>query len=177
MELSEEQAFYLSISGEEAIRIFETEIHKKKLLDAAMDALREKNSIYGYCILDEKADFVIGCENESQTSVFARRIMEQYERKLHQNGFDLLRSWKQEIRVCEKEKLWQEIMSLHFLPVIHTYTIWPEHYWWSSYQEYLGRNWMRFQIPAMKKDTREIRREHKEWKKHHPEIFKRIHMW
>lgn len=170
-----EYVFLLTIEGTGQGRLFETEIHKKKLLDAAEECVG-RCSIYGYCILDIQAYFLIGCHEKQDAQELAGRIMKKYEDRLHMREFDQLRPWGESLVECKKEKVWEELMALHFLPVQYDYTIWPEHYWWSSYQELLGRNWMRFQIPRVEKYIKDVKKSHNEWKKEHPEIFKRVHM-
>lgn len=169
--MKKERMVRLTVNGREKKRIFETEIHKKKFLDAVQDVMDKAFSIYGYCVLDDMGCLLVQYKRKETIEEVVQDTMQCYQRKLLTFDPKAVIEWELQIEPCAPEALWEELLKLHHLPVKEDYTIWPEFYWWSSYQEYLGRKWMSYQIPQYLSREKEIRREHKEWKKQHPEIM------
>lgn len=170
--------YHVMISGLESARIFETEIHKKKFLDAVEELAGTHIRIYGYCVLDKKAELFCGTDGLLPESCICE-IMYRYDEKRRQQAFDLRGEtmWTCETEELPSEELWEALLRLHFLPVLESYPVRPEDYWWSSCAELMGRRWMRFQVPKLYMDRKAVRKAHMEWKKQHPELFRKLYRY
>lgn len=179
--------YLMKIRDKEGVRIFESEVQKKIFLDTmkALQANTEKMQIYGYCVLDDAAFLLMAGIQEEDIHQLNISCMKQYERRLYECGYPIRADadWEIDSRFVDLQEMWETLIRLHYLPVMQDYVIWPENYWWSSYQEYLTRNWMPFQTGRMlyyadkagRSAKRKVRRMHLQWKQKHPEIYLQNH--
>lgn len=165
---------YANLRGKTSQQLFESEIQKMKMLDAAVLCRNGTEvQVLAYCVLDNEFHLVLRAEKETQMDTFLDQLKGKYgeisgtgDRPGEKSVFR-----KTQIQEIEKEKaVVRCCVRVHMLPVGQGIVAAPEDYWWCSYRDYLGRNWLPLtntdplmeQIDAEpKKAVRQIRNLHR----------------
>ena len=134
------QIFYVTLYGRPTKHVFEDEIQKKWLLDAAvLSRQNAKVQILSYCVLDDAAHLLIRTKEEWGGISFLQTIRKVWEeiiakKKLFcRDTMKYIRDGRGAVRCSRK---------IHLLPVAGGITRQLEDYWWCSYPDYLGRDWI-----------------------------------
>lgn len=134
------RVFYVTLHGKPRKHIFENEIQKKWLLDAAIFSQEDAGAqILSYCVLDNEAHLLIRTDEEWGGISFLRGIRKVWEEILAKEKLFCRDTMKYIRNSRGAAKCSQKI---HLLPVTSGITCEPEDYWWCSYPDYLGREWI-----------------------------------
>lgn len=135
------------LRGKPEVRLFENEICKKKMLDVVAAVRRgSKLRVMAYCVLDNEIHLMVEGENYQQAKEGLTLMKKGYEQVLFAEGKQSagIRLWKSSpIREIPVEwKAIRQCIRLHMLPIKYHLVTRPEDYWWCSYNDYLGREWL-----------------------------------
>lgn len=164
------------LRGKSNLQLFEEEIQKMKILDAAANVRAEMQiQVLAYCVLDNELHLILQLGERQSAEAFLDAIARKYEatcfKQNHvplrvdylsdQNQFPDVNSSVHEqgvlynvdtaIRHFRKHvvKMMQDTaepleccLKLHMLPVRKGIVRNPEDYWWCSYLDYMGRQWL-----------------------------------
>ncbi len=134
------------LRGKSGKHIFEEEIQKKKMLDVVVQLQRTMDfQTLAYCVLDNELHLMLQGETMAGVQRCLTNIQEQYTYLWHEQSRKRKEKlWRNSI-VREIYVEWRAVrccIRLHTLPVNRQLVGKPEDYWWCSYQDYLGRQWI-----------------------------------
>lgn len=172
------QICYAILRGKSNQQLFETEIQKMKLLDAAAGIQQDMETqiqVVAYCVMDNEMHLLMQTAGEQSVENYLDHLARRYEEtcipedgnalridylpdtrkfpnvnsSVHEQGIlygtnrkishfrkhtmHMLKDMKAVLRYC---------LKLHMLPVKEQIVSSPEDYWWCSYPDYLGRQWL-----------------------------------
>lgn len=153
---------YAVLRGRSNQQLFEEEARKMKLLDVTADVRQSMGvQVLAYCVLDNEVHLVLEMGQMQDADSFLTKIISEYERRCLSNtgGFsgDTVREGLAYMapaaaKNCFRQSTVRELkdvqsaarycMKLHLMPVREGIVANPEDYWWCSYLDYLGRNWL-----------------------------------
>lgn len=135
------------LRGKPNVSLFENEAYKKKMLDVVAEVQKVSElRVMAYCVLDNEVHLMVKGENYRQAKEGLDRMKKGFEQVLFPEGKRTCRYslWKNSLirEIPVEWKAIQQCIRLHMLPVKHHLVSRPEDYWWCSYSDYLGREWM-----------------------------------
>lgn len=140
------QICHAILRGKSNLHLFEEEIQKMKILDAAEKSKREQQTqVLAYCVLDNEVHLLVRTRVTGETESFLEQIRNRYQTALPEDSGTKGKSiFKKDSfnEVKNIESAAQCARKLHLLPVKCKVTERPEDYWWSSYTDYMGRKWI-----------------------------------
>lgn len=132
---------YAILRGKINKRLFEDEIQKKKFLDVVVNVREEKDvPVLAYCVLDNEAYLILGEGKREKIRRFLDKIKEQYHGQQTAEGDPWGKSTVKEITMEQAVNIY--CIRLHTLALVRELVTRPEDYWWCSYRDYLGREWI-----------------------------------
>lgn len=157
MQLNEgAQISHVILRGKTSQQVFESEIQKKKILDAVISVQEHyRVRTLAYCVLDNEIHMMIKSRKADDLSHFFDDILLRYEKLCfpYTDSFGMIHR-KKNMKNCFRKAIVKEAQDegdyqtmkscakLHFLPIERGISQELNDYWWCSYQDYLGRRWL-----------------------------------
>lgn len=161
------------LRGKANQQVFESEIQKKKLLDAAVSAQREYPvRTLAYCVLDNEVHLILEAEGEKSPGEFLNGILRKYKELClpYTDSFgvihcdqELEKNFRKSVVYRLRDGGVRSAMKccerIHMLPVTSGVASHPGDYWWCSFRDYRGRRWLPLADPGyLLREEREEKR-------------------
>lgn len=136
--------YYSNLKCEDLIKVFADEIHKKKFLDIICQVQKKLDfGVYAYCILDNEIHLLLGTESIRTLSAVLKQLIGEfsaYPEGVYQGQENKIKEMHQNLKIKDFASAMEYCRRIHLIPVQHQVVRRPGDYWWSSYNEYIGKS-------------------------------------
>lgn len=135
--------YYSILRSNNPNRIFADEIDKQKFLDLIRLNRNEMDfEIHAYCIMDNEVHLLVGADNAKLLSKILKKIMNgfvSYYSGIYPQQKDCISESHHKLKKEDCEYILKLCSRIHSIPLENSVAKRLGDYWWSSYNDYMGK--------------------------------------